>query len=125
MRQVWNPSNAEIWVLERTSTGKYALAGRYDEGAFASIAYGKNKKDDMKAHMKLPLDAREVRLTDGSDAFSTDALAHLRAALPGERADRQRGKPAIAGAQKGGGVQADDHGAATGFDDDDGIIQSY
>lgn len=79
--QVWNPSNCEIWVLERMRNGRYMLAGRLGEdGSFAPIRFGADKSQGVFEHMKQPLASREV-VPGSADAFSSAMLAHLR--IPG------------------------------------------
>ena len=80
--EVWNPSNCEIWVLQRVE-GKstYALEGRWRAspygGSFSDLAFGKNKKGRMFEHVKTPLVSRLVSpgMTDALDSIE---LAHLR-----------------------------------------------
>lgn len=79
--QVWNPSNCEIWVLEKMPSGRYQLAGRLgDDGAFKPIRFGGDKSQPMYEHMRQPLPAREV-VIGSPDALKHDMLAHLR--VPG------------------------------------------
>ena len=98
--EVWNPSNCEIWVLQRVE-GKstYALEGRWRAspygGSFSDLAFGKNKKGRMFEHMKTPLVSRLVSpgMTDALDSIE---LAHLRT-LPSPKVvegsrKRKRGK---------------------------------
>ena len=86
--QVWNPSNCEIWVLQKVAdTGTYELAGRWRAspygGSFVDIQFGESKKEPLFAHMKRPLVSRTV--TPGApDALDADELAFLRD-LPGPR----------------------------------------
>ena len=68
--QVWNPTNGEIWVLEKEPSGEYEFAGRWRAtpygGAFVDVKFGADKKQPLLDHMKVPLDARAV--TPGSPA---------------------------------------------------------
>ena len=47
--QVWNPSNCEIWVLQKREKGSYELTGRWRaspyRGKFVEIKFGKDKKE--------------------------------------------------------------------------------
>ncbi|KOO32006.1 phosphoglycerate bisphosphoglycerate mutase family protein, partial [Chrysochromulina tobinii] len=56
--QVWNPSNCEIWVLNRLApSGEYELAGRWRAspygGTFVDIKYGRNRNQRLADFMKL------------------------------------------------------------------------
>ena len=101
--QVWNPSNCEIWVLERVAgRGVYELAGRWRAspygGSFVDVKFGSSKKEPMYEHMKRPLVSRLV--TPGkADALDDAQLAHLRN-LPGpnrRRSSRPLNKALLAG----------------------------
>jgi hypothetical protein len=63
--QVWNPSNCEIWVLEKLASGEYELSGRWRAspygGTFGDIKFGANRNQRMWDHMKQP--ATKVRQT--------------------------------------------------------------
>jgi len=92
--QVWNPSNCEIWVLQKVpgNGGTYELAGRWRAspygGSFVDIPFGKSKKEGMHEHMKRPLVSRLV--TPGNpNALDGVELAHLRD-LPGPRRSEGR-----------------------------------
>eukprot|EP00316_Scyphosphaera_apsteinii_P002027 CAMPEP_0119319284 /NCGR_PEP_ID=MMETSP1333-20130426/48987_1 /TAXON_ID=418940 /ORGANISM="Scyphosphaera apsteinii, Strain RCC1455" /LENGTH=298 /DNA_ID=CAMNT_0007325655 /DNA_START=345 /DNA_END=1241 /DNA_ORIENTATION=- len=80
--QVWNPSNCEIWVLEKISgTGQYRLAGRWRAspygGSFVDIKFGKGKNEPLHEHMKRPFVSRLV--TPGEPhALDRVELSHLR-----------------------------------------------
>ena len=55
--QVWNPSNCEIWVLQKSSgRGTYELAGRWRaspyRGNFVELQFGESKKEPFYEHMK-------------------------------------------------------------------------
>jgi len=85
--QVWNPSNCEIWVLQRIPSGggAYELAGRWRAspygGSFVDVKFGQSKKEPLFEHMKRPLVSRLV--TPGlPDALAGEELAGLRD-LPG------------------------------------------
>ena len=77
--QVWNPSNGEMWLLERSRDGEYELAGRLDfeeDGAAATdadatadgadagalrlapIRFGVNQSEALPEHMKRPAACR-------------------------------------------------------------------
>lgn len=92
--QVWNPSNCEIWVLQKIeSKGNYELVGRWRAspygGSFVDVKFGENKNEPMYAHMKRPLVSR--RVTPGApDALDSIELAHLRD-LPGPKSNPRRG----------------------------------
>ena len=64
--QIWNPSNGEIWVLQKVEgMGTYELQGRYKasrttEGRFIDVKYGVDRSQRMPAHMKRPLPSRLV-----------------------------------------------------------------
>jgi hypothetical protein len=78
--QVWNPSNCEIWVLEKESTsGEYALNGWWRSsplaGKFVDLKYGVNKSEPMPAHMKRP-DSRII--SPGPNCLRSAELDHLR-----------------------------------------------
>ena len=91
--QVWNPSNCEIWVLQKVEGRSiYELAGRWRaspyRGKFVQIKFGKDKKEPLFEHMKRPLTSRLV--TPGApDALDNDELGFLRD-LPGPRKSRPR-----------------------------------
>ena len=79
--QVWNPSNCEIWVLEKEATsGEYAMSGWWRSspiaGKFVDIKYGVNKREPMPAHMKRPLDSRTI--SPGPHCLRAAELDHLR-----------------------------------------------
>ena len=80
--QVWNPSNCEIWVLQKVAgRGTYELAGRWtaspSRGKFTELKYGKDKKQPLFEHMKRPLVSRTV--TPGApDALDPEELGFLR-----------------------------------------------
>ena len=88
--KVWNPSNGEIWVLQKVAgKGTYELAGRWyasrtrDEGRLVDVKYGEGRNKPMPDSMKAPNPFRLV--TPGvPDAFDADDLVHLRE-LPGPR----------------------------------------
>mmetsp|Transcript_34082 Transcript_34082/g.108811 ORF Transcript_34082/g.108811 Transcript_34082/m.108811 type:complete len:404 (+) Transcript_34082:130-1341(+) len=92
--QVWNPSNCEIWVLERDEgRPTYELRGRWRAspfgGGFTDVKFGKNQTEIPPAHMKRPLISRPV--TPGApDALDGPELAHLRDVPKprGQRAER-------------------------------------
>lgn len=92
--QVWNPSNCEIWVLQKIPRkGTYELAGRWRAspygGSFVDVKFGENKTEAMYEHMKRPLVSR--RVTPGApDALDSNELSHLRG-LPGPKASARRG----------------------------------
>ena len=57
--QVWNPSNCEIWVLQKIpNKGTYELEGRWRAspygGSFVDVKFGKDQKEPMFEHMKKP-----------------------------------------------------------------------
>jgi hypothetical protein len=58
--QVWNPSNCEIWVLEKLPAGEYELSGRWRAspygGDFVDIRFGRNKNQPLFEHMKTKTD---------------------------------------------------------------------
>ena len=75
---MWNPSNCEIWVLEKCEDkAVYELAGRWRaspyRGKFVEIKFGKDKNSPLFKHMKRPLVSRLV--TPGAP----DALVRARA----------------------------------------------
>ena len=84
---MWNPSNGEIWVLQKARdlsgrpTGKYELRGRWrasraTEGRFVDVKFGSDRAQPMPAHMKRPTPSRLV--TPGAaDAFDGVEFAHL------------------------------------------------
>jgi broad specificity phosphatase PhoE len=82
--QVWNPSNCEIWVLEKSQqSGTYALAGRWRaspyRGKFMDIQYGESRKEPLPEYMKRPLVSRTVR-PGSADALERPELGFLRSA---------------------------------------------
>jgi broad specificity phosphatase PhoE len=77
--QVWNPTNCEIWVLEKVAaTGRYELAGRWEleQGNFVDIRFGKNRNEAMKGYMKQTSDARTIVPAPGM--VNEDSLRSLR-----------------------------------------------
>ena len=92
--QVWNPTNCEIWVLQKVDGGAtYELAGRWRAspkgGKFVDVAFGANKKSPLFQHMRRPLISRLV--TPGSaDALEPEELSFLRD-LPGPTAPIGKG----------------------------------
>jgi len=92
--QVWNPSNCEIWVLNRiANTGEYELAGRWRAspygGTFVDIKYGKNKNQRLAKFMKRP--TRDRTMVPGSPTeLESPELAHLRG-LPGPNTAKGEG----------------------------------
>lgn len=78
--QVWNPSNCEIWVLEKTKGGRFRVAGSWQDGAFRPIKFGDDQSQDLYEHMREPLSARKM-VPGSPDALADVALAHLR--VPG------------------------------------------
>ena len=87
--QIWNPSNGEIWVLQKVEgMGTYELQGRYKasrttEGRFIDVKYGVDRSQRMPAHMKRPLPSRLVS-PGAAGALDGEELGHLRG-LPGPR----------------------------------------
>ncbi|CAK0856584.1 unnamed protein product [Prorocentrum cordatum] len=78
--QVWNPSNCEMWVLEKTPGGRYRLAGRLgDDGALLPIRFGANQSERLYEHMKEPLASRTVVPGTGQE-LEDERLRHLRVA---------------------------------------------
>jgi broad specificity phosphatase PhoE len=79
--QVWNPSNCEIWVLEReTARGdRYNLAGRWrsspKKGAMTPIKFGSSKNQPLFEHMREPQDSRYMVAGDNLDGSLE--LAHM------------------------------------------------
>ena len=102
--EVWNPSNCEMWVLEKIpEKGTYELRGRWRaspfRGEFADLKFGASKNEPLYEHMRRPLVARTV--TPGApDALDSDELSFLRD-LPG---------PAPRGGKKGTGSRAPEQG---------------
>jgi len=94
--QVWNPSNCEIWVLQKIpdGSGRYELAGRWRatpyRGRFSSLKFGKGKRERLFEHMKRPLVARVVTPGD-PDALKDETLRGL-ADIPGPSFSRPRSK---------------------------------
>ena len=93
--EVWNPSNCEIWVLEKVpNTGTYQLSGRWRAspygGGFSDVKFGKSRKEQMFEHMRTPFNSRSV--TPGkADALEGIEMAHMRN-LPGPREGRVKAK---------------------------------
>merc|ERR1739848_226710 len=84
--QVWNPSNCEIWMLEKAPDGRYELRGRRScgppgEASFKDIRCGANQSEPLHEHMKRQLNARTM---DPGDLLSSDCemLSHLRVQCP-------------------------------------------
>jgi broad specificity phosphatase PhoE len=81
--QVWNPSNCEIWVLEReTKRGdRYQLLGRWraspktGEGLLTPIKFGISKNEPLYEHMKTPQNTRYY--VAGTEFEGSSELAHL------------------------------------------------
>ena len=78
--QVWNPSNCEMWVLERQDVGgRYELKGRWSStkkyGTFTPIKFGADKNQRLFEHMKTPQNARYM--VAGSRFEECPDLAHL------------------------------------------------
>lgn len=84
--EVWNPSNGEIWVLQKVAgQGTYELCGRWhasrqSNGRFADVKYGRDRNQEMPGHMKRPLPSRLV--TPEGLAGDEHELIHLQN-LPG------------------------------------------
>ena len=54
LRQVWNPTNGEIWVLSKTPrNGRYRLSGRWDVARqrFRPIRFGPTQRQEPYPHM--------------------------------------------------------------------------
>ena len=54
LRQVWNPTNGEIWVLSKTPrNGRYRLSGRWDVESqrFLPIRFGPTQRQEPYPHM--------------------------------------------------------------------------
>jgi len=85
--EVWNPSNGEIWVLQKVpGQGTYELLGRWKaskqgSGELVDLRFGKNRTEPMPVHMKRPTLFR--KLTAGT-TLEGDELKHLRD-VPGPR----------------------------------------
>lgn len=77
--QVWNPSNGEIWVLDKQPNGRYRLSGRLKD-SMHPIKFGANKSEPLFEHMKEVLTSRRYRPGMG-DELHDEMLAHLR--VPG------------------------------------------
>ncbi|CAK0861446.1 unnamed protein product [Prorocentrum cordatum] len=80
--RVWNPSNCEVWILERTSAGRYRLAGRLGSGgALLPIRFGadQSESEPLWEHMREPLASRSVAPGTGQE-LEDERLRHLRAA---------------------------------------------
>ena len=88
--QVWNPSNGEIWVLQKVARkGTYELRGRWRasrraEGRYVDLKFGADRAQPMPEHMKRPTPSRLVVNPGAPDAFAGDEFGHLRD-LPGPR----------------------------------------
>lgn len=79
--QVWNPTNADTWVLEKMPSGRYQLRGRLgDNCSFETIRFGPGQGQPLYEHMKQPLPSRKV-VIGSPNALDADMLAHLR--VPG------------------------------------------
>ena len=84
--QVWNPSNCEIWTLEKVpGAPTYELRGRWRAspygGSFVDVRFGATKNEPLSDHLKRPIASRAV--TPGApDALDRDELSFLRD-LPG------------------------------------------
>jgi broad specificity phosphatase PhoE len=96
--QVWNPSNCEIWVLNRLApSGEYELAGRWRAspygGTFVDIKYGRNRNQRLADFMKRPSPTRSI-VPGSPTAFDGEELAHLRA-LPDPSAGHGAGEGSI------------------------------
>ncbi|CAJ1358255.1 unnamed protein product [Effrenium voratum] len=82
--QVWNPSNCEVWALEKDELlgkGSYNLAGRWrpcpQGGRFCEIRFGARKNEPLWSHMKSRRGPRQ--LIPGDDRILCDPMfAHLR-----------------------------------------------
>jgi len=81
---VWNPSNGEIWVLQKVpATGTYELRGRWrasraTAGRFVDVKFGADRVQKMPAHMKRPSPSRLCVDPGARDAFDGEDLRHLR-----------------------------------------------
>merc|ERR1712187_896513 len=93
--QVWNPANCEIWVLEKTSSGRYCLKGRYENKSWVPIKFGVDQAQPLFEHMKEPQTFR--LMVPGSDEeLEDDALRDLRKARLSEAAEQmQRSNPKL------------------------------
>ena len=83
--QVWNPTNCEIWVLERNRpSDRFRLLGRWRASPFSGklipIAFGANKRQPVHDHMVRVTEARVV-VAGGDNALDDESLIHLR--VPG------------------------------------------
>mmetsp|Transcript_69927 Transcript_69927/g.138578 ORF Transcript_69927/g.138578 Transcript_69927/m.138578 type:complete len:217 (-) Transcript_69927:31-681(-) len=96
--QVWNPSNCEIWVLEKQrGRGTYELCGRWRaspyRGKFVEIKFGEGQDEPLFEHMKTPLVSRLV--TPGApDALDAVELSFLRD-LPGGKMQGKQGSSVL------------------------------
>lgn len=75
--RVWNPSNCEIWVLEKTKSGRYRLAGQWSHGALKPIKFGSDDRQELYEHMRKPLAARQF-VPGSLGALDDPSLQHFR-----------------------------------------------
>lgn len=75
--KVWNPSNCDVWVLEKTPDSRYRLAGCWDGSSFEPIKFGVNKTETVHEHMKEPLSSRLI-VPGETDPWEDIRLTHLR-----------------------------------------------
>ncbi|CAK9113878.1 Phosphoglycerate mutase-like protein AT74 (At-74) [Durusdinium trenchii] len=91
--EVWNPSNCEVWALEKNFNvggySNYRLAGRWRPsplgGSFREIRFGEKRNQPLWNHMKSRRGPRV--LTPGDESILDDPMyAHLASELgPGQR----------------------------------------
>ncbi|CAE7768924.1 unnamed protein product [Symbiodinium microadriaticum] len=98
--QVWNPSNCEVWALEK-GQGSYNLAGRWRPsptgGSFREIRFGAKRNQPLWNHMKCRRGPRVFVVPSGDERLEDPMFA----SLPGNprRKDESNAAKTITGAQ--------------------------
>jgi len=78
--QVWNPSNCEVWALEK-GQGSYNLAGRWRPsptgGSFREIRFGAKRNQPLWNHMKCRRGPRVFVVPSGDERLEDPMFASL------------------------------------------------
>eukprot|EP00933_Yihiella_yeosuensis_P023111 TRINITY_DN18049_c0_g1_i2.p1 TRINITY_DN18049_c0_g1~~TRINITY_DN18049_c0_g1_i2.p1 ORF type:complete len:100 (+),score=17.92 TRINITY_DN18049_c0_g1_i2:169-468(+) len=77
--QVWNPSNCEIWVMEKDDkTGRYRFSGRLkNDGDIHPVRFGEQQREQILEHMKTISPSRKIKVRSIENIKSNNQLIHF------------------------------------------------